>query len=128
MKEILKKEQELNQLNKEIEESLQRLEENNSYENYEKHKELLERRKQSFKELNDMYRNKWEELKLPIIDDSDPVMKEFVQKEEAKFEKTLGFGGTREFLEKKIHEQRNVQAAPGDATHSDKVGEVFEES
>ena len=54
MKEILKKEQELNQLNKEIEESLQRLEENNSYENYEKHKELLERRKQSFKELNDM--------------------------------------------------------------------------
>ena len=127
MEKILKKEEELNQLTKDVDESLKRLKQDNSRENYQRHKELLDRRFRLFQELYDMYRDKWEELKLPVIDDSDPVMKELVQKEDAEFEKTLGFGGTREFLGKKTLEERNAQAVFGNATDSDKVGEGFEE-
>ena len=126
MEEILKKEEELNQLNKDIDESLQRLKQDNRPENYERHNELLDRRLRLFQELYDMYRSKWEELKLPVIDDSNPIMKELIQKEDTKFENTLRFGGTREFLEEKIHEQRSIQTTLSDTPHADGDGEGAE--
>ena len=127
MEKILKKEEELNQLNKDVDESLQELGKDNSLESYERYEELLKRRLQLSQELYGMYRSRWQEVKSNLGAENDVAINELIQQKEIQFYKTLQFGGTGKFLEKEINEQRNVQTAPGDATHSDKVGEILEE-
>lgn len=127
MDKILKKEEELNRLNKDVDDSLQELGEDNSLESYEHYEELLKRRLQLSQELYGMYRSRWQEVKSNLGAGNDVAINELIQQKEIQFYKTLQFGGTSKFLEKEINEQRSIQTTLSDPPYPDGDGEGTEE-
>ena len=125
MEHILRIEEELNLLNIAVDESLQKLGEDNSLESYERYEELLKRRLQLSQELYGMYRSKWEEVKSNLGAGNDVEINELIQQKEIHFYKTLQFGGTRNFLEEK-YEQGSIQTTLSDTPRTDGNGEGAE--
>ena len=127
MNKILKKEEELNRLNKDVDDSLQELGEDNSLGSYERYEELLKRRLQLSQELYGMYRSRWQEVKSNLDAGNDVAINKLIQQKEIQFYKTLQFGGTSKFLEKEINEQRSIQTTLSEPPHADGDGEDTEE-